>query len=585
MDRRIAIGIAALALTLAGRCLAAGRAYSVAVARTSASNLLAYYRFETNLIDTVGNRFPLAGQGNPGYQAGKLGQILSLTNAASQYARNLVFTNADQVRAIDCWINFASTSATPRYAFTLSDGDTENMLALDQINADLRYRLSLPASQIWSLSATNLATGIWHHVVATCGSNGAALYVNGALIGMSASTATPLGTMTQLLVGAKTGPPSSFDGGIDNLALFSVQHSSNVVQYSYNGGKGIDFLAEKIGGTISYAGLQTGTVYVVANAGAAGIWTNMLSSTGAYEFAQLVPYTNYNITAWRDYTANGQKDPWEAQRAYAGNPVGLFTSNVPNADITLTNPVFSVSGTATYSGGQTGLVHAIVSVDPEGTQILSRTIFPILSGTFTITNVPGGGPFHVRAFMDYNGNGTNENWEACSAWSNNPVAITGNVTGISVPLVDLDSDYDGMPDWWEMLYFGDFSRDGTGDLDDEGLLDGQEHDLGTSPLLQDTDGDGQSDWAESIAGTGGTDELDFFSIKGISPAIELLDPLVLYWDTVSGRTYRLLYGLSMTGDWAAATQVLEAPGDGQRKSFTNESSGRNGFFRLTVEKP
>lgn len=438
--------------------------------QTSASDVLAFYRFENNLTDAVSNRFPLTGQSGPGYQAGKLGRALVLTNAASQYARNLVFTNADQVRAIDCWLNFASTSATPRYAFTLSDGDTENMLALDQINADLRYRFSLAASPNWILTATNLATGIWHHVVATCGSNGAALYVNGALIGMSASTATPLGTMTQLLVGAKTGPPSSFDGGIDNLAFFTVPHSSNVVQYSYNGGKGIDFLAEKIGGTISYAGLQTGTVYVVASAGAAGIWTNALSSTGAYEFAQLVPYTNYNLTAWRDYTANAQKDPWEAQGAYIGNPVGLFTSNVPNADITLTNPVFTVSGTATYSGGQTGLVHAIVSVDPEGTQILSRTIFPILPGTFTITNVPGGGPFHVRAFMDSNGNGINEASEAQNAWSNSPVVITGNVTGVSIELADLDSDYDGMPDWWEAkhglnptndVFFGDGS---DGDL-------------------------------------------------------------------------------------------------------------------------
>ena len=148
-----------------------------------------------------------------------------------------------------------------------------------------------------------------------------------------------------------------------------------------------------------------------------------------------------------------------------------------------------------------------------------------------------------------------------------------------------DPDDDGMADWWEMLYFGDFSRDGTGDHDEEGLLDGQEHDIGTNPLLKDTDGDGQSDWAESIAGTSGTNEGEYFSIKEISSATESLDPLVLYWDTVSGRTYRLLYGLSMTGNWDAVTQVMEALGDGQRKSYTNENSDRTGFYRLTVDKP
>ena len=163
------------------------------------------------------------------------------------------------------------------------------------------------------------------------------------------------------------------------------------------------------------------------------------------------------------------------------------------------------------------------------------------------------------------------------AWELAEFAVHGVMTD--------DPDADGMTDAWEMEYFGDFSRDGTGDYDDEGLPDNQEDDFGTSPLLQDTDGDGQSDWIESIAGTGGADELDYFSIKEISPATEALNPLVFYWDTVTGRTYRLLYGLSMTGNWDAATQVMQASGDGQRKSYTNDNADPAGFFRLTVEKP
>ena len=149
-----------------------------------------------------------------------------------------------------------------------------------------------------------------------------------------------------------------------------------------------------------------------------------------------------------------------------------------------------------------------------------------------------------------------------------------------------DTDMDGLPDAWELAHFGALElSDGSGDYDRDGLTDAGELYLGTSPLLKDTDGDGQSDWEESVAGTGGTDEEDYFSIEEISPATESLDPLVLYWNSAIGRTYRLWYGLSMTGDWSSATQVLQTEGDGQRKSYTNENSDRTGFYRLTVEKP
>lgn len=422
------------------------------VERTSSANLLAFYRFETNLLDAVSNRYPLTGQGGPGYQAGTLGRALVLTSAASQYVQNVTFTSAHDVRTIDCWVNLASITGSTRYAWTLSDGDTENQLAVYAVNSNLLYRLTIAASQVWLIQATNLAAGNWHHVVATCGSNGAALYVNGQLFGTDSSTATPLSSMSQLRIGSKPNTPQSFDGQIDNVALFSTPHSSNVVQYSYNLGKGIDFLAEKINGTVAYAGLQTGTIYVLADAGAAGTWTNALSTTGAYEFAQLVPYTNYTLTSWRDYTANGVKDPWEAQGAYVGNPVGLFVSNIPNASITITDPVFTVSGQVTYSGGQTGPVHATISTDTGGLQVLSRAIVPIQPGTFTITNVPGGGPFYVRAFMDSNGNASNESWEANNSWVSNPVVVTSSISGVAIDMWDLDSDTDGMPDWWEVKY-------------------------------------------------------------------------------------------------------------------------------------
>ena len=50
----------------------------------------------------------------------------------------------------------------------------------------------------------------------------------------------------------------------------------------------------------------------------------------------------------------------------------------------------------------------------------------------------------------------------------------------------IDSDGDGLPDYWETFYFGDLSRDGTGDFDGDGILDKFEWQARTNPAVDDT---------------------------------------------------------------------------------------------------
>jgi hypothetical protein len=64
-----------------------------------------------------------------------------------------------------------------------------------------------------------------------------------------------------------------------------------------------------------------------------------------------------------------------------------------------------------------------------------------------------------------------------------------------------DSDGDGMPDWWELQYFGNLDRDGTEDWDDDGLIDLAEFEYSTDPKNPDSDGDGFTDGYEVGAGT------------------------------------------------------------------------------------
>jgi hypothetical protein len=69
-----------------------------------------------------------------------------------------------------------------------------------------------------------------------------------------------------------------------------------------------------------------------------------------------------------------------------------------------------------------------------------------------------------------------------------------------------DTDADSMPDAWEQLHFGDLTRYGTGDEDDDGLTDLQEFENSTDPADEDSDDDGLNDGDE--VNTHGTDPND-----------------------------------------------------------------------------
>lgn len=60
-------------------------------------------------------------------------------------------------------------------------------------------------------------------------------------------------------------------------------------------------------------------------------------------------------------------------------------------------------------------------------------------------------------------------------------------------LRNVDSDSNGLPDWWEGKYFGATGTDPEADADEDGLSNAQEYYLGTDPIEDDTDGDGLPD--------------------------------------------------------------------------------------------
>ncbi|MEE9224446.1 MAG: hypothetical protein V3U51_06845 [Thermoplasmata archaeon] len=61
------------------------------------------------------------------------------------------------------------------------------------------------------------------------------------------------------------------------------------------------------------------------------------------------------------------------------------------------------------------------------------------------------------------------------------VVLLASVSFVSPVFAEEDIDSDGLPDSWEIQYFGDLSQDGEGDFDSDGFTNLEEYEAGTDP--------------------------------------------------------------------------------------------------------
>ena len=117
-----------------------------------------------------------------------------------------------------------------------------------------------------------------------------------------------------------------------------------------------------------------------------------------------------------------------------------------------------------------------------------------------------------------------------------------------------------MADDWEMAYFGDLSRDGSGDFD----------------------GDGLSDLAEFRAGTNPTENASIFRAFTLSSS-NPVDSLVVLWNAVPGRTYRVQYKNGIEDqDWTDLPgDVVAASATGLKLDSTTQAAVKR-FYRVMV---
>jgi hypothetical protein len=155
------------------------------------------------------------------------------------------------------------------------------------------------------------------------------------------------------------------------------------------------------------------------------------------------------------------------------NTNGIYSIVFENLTVNPQAPVMQfIADRTTYETNQVSFI--IFASDPNGT-------IP----AFSAENLPSGAGFFDQgdgsAIFDWTPNiGQAGVYEITYRATDG--ALTASRKAFITVNPEWDRDGDGMDDAWELQYFGDLSRDGTGDFDGDGISDLQEFLDGTSPI-------------------------------------------------------------------------------------------------------
>jgi hypothetical protein len=302
-----------------------------------------------------------------------------------------------------------------------------------------------------------------------------------------------------------------------------------------------------ISGDVDYVGMQTGTVYAVAETGAAALSNGVAfaGTTGPYAFNNLDTLQSYVISAYRDSNGNGVRDTWEAYGAYTNNPIAQPTNSVSGVDVVLADPSDDTDGDGLTDYDEVYLYLTSPSTnDTDGDSMLDGWEVAYSNDVDALVVDALGDPDndnlvnsneHVAATdpgnPDTDGDSMWDGWEFAYPGAVNPTNPADAHLDVDQPEPDglsnsneyvwgtnpeaWDTDNDNMPDGWEVMFSAavnptngadgavDFSGEtnALGIVELDGLANSNEFIWGTSPLLFDTDGDGAGDGREVDSGT------------------------------------------------------------------------------------
>jgi len=142
-------------------------------------------------------------------------------------------------------------------------------------------------------------------------------------------------------------------------------------------------------------------------------------------------------------------DVWDTDGDGVGDGDEIANGTNPNDP----NDPPNVVGTISYNGQQTNVIR-VLAVTDSNSWALTYSATISAPGGYQLPNLPASN-YWLKAFRDMDGDGCLGGIEARGEYVGNPVGITGQVTGVDITLTDPDSDGDGLSDYEESLLGGD----------------------------------------------------------------------------------------------------------------------------------
>ncbi|MCK5801640.1 MAG: hypothetical protein KAI66_02350 [Lentisphaeria bacterium] len=160
----------------------------------------------------------------------------------------------------------------------------------------------------------------------------------------------------------------------------------------------------------------------------------------------------------------------------------------PDATVRILHGDVVIFGTINYAGRQPGDILVQLFAEDKARGIFDgaplETLRLASPGSFVFAPVPGEDRrYAVRAFLDADGGNAPDADEAAATSPANLIDPVGGPARIQadVTLLDLDTDTDALPDWWENHYFTSLDQRAWDDPDEDGIANLAEYRNGTDP--------------------------------------------------------------------------------------------------------
>ena len=209
-----------------------------------------------------------------------------------------------------------------------------------------------------------------------------------------------------------------------------------------------------------------------------------------------------------------------------------------------------------HSYSNTGNDHG---VNHDGTGNLSGFAWAANTGWINFGWATPSDPNRPRVSL-LTGEFSGQAWSANTGWIN---LGTGLLTTQSMS--DVDSDNDGIPDWWEMLHFNN---------------------LTTANGTSDNDGDGVSDLHEYLTGTDPNDADNYLRVVSHSHDLDITET-TLEFTTTPTRLYRIYFSddLGIDDPWTDSALGTFSPDAGTTTRTITYPGNPKKFFRVQALVP